>query len=249
MTRTLSSPLTRRCFLLTRSGTYVPYLTVVTLSEPVIDAVAQQFGSEMVFLFSNGTVGATSCGPDNCLNNPSTLNYSIVRPLLHGSQPPPLQLMDDGVYVERIIVRWAYDQSYTWACTLLSNQTLLCATNSDAMRAIVDNAPTLDGDTVIQMSAGAAHACMLFHTGNVTCWGSQETCLDGRCTPPPAVLFSSIECGAVATCGITQDGFIRCFGSSLTSTALLSTPSGVFGQIAMQVSEHCHAADDTTDTC
>ena len=241
--------------------------TLITLPVPVVDAFMEFMSLQLTVLFPNFTTGSILCdgtcpmGPLN-LTQPVVISAPEQGMIVRGTQPPPLRLMEGGVGVELLAVRWSWKDS-SLACFVLTNATITCATNCaaslddafTAFVAIVEQVPEPDSRTVLQLCLGysrqgTAHACILYDDGQVTCWGSAESCLNGRCSPPPAVLFSSIDCGDVVTCGITHEGAIRCFGSPLSSTVMLSTPSGVFGQISLPDGFPCAvSATDASVQC
>ncbi len=112
------------------------------------------------------------------------------------------------------------------------------------------------------IAAGGAHTCALTVDGKAYCWGGNESGELGRSdvevggspTPVPVeggLVFERLSAGAWATCGITRDGQLYCWGR-VAGDSIGGTPARVpppdeasgFGAVAVSPT---HACAITTD--
>jgi len=99
-------------------------------------------------------------------------------------------------------------------------------------------ATTTELGVVEDVSAGSTHACALFSSGRVYCWGDNTylqlgnlDCYPWPCWDPVPVLglacATSIEAGGIHTCAVLESGEVVCWGDN--SWGQLGQDSGPFG--------------------
>lgn len=116
----------------------------------------------------------------------------------------------------QVAVGWAH------ACGLRLNGSIDCwgSTNKNVNK--YGQATPPEGE-FIAIAAGYKHSCAIRITGEVVCWGQGKQQIepgycydsDGDCgqSAPPAGKFTHVTCGETHSCGVLQDGNVRCWGN------------------------------------
>jgi alpha-tubulin suppressor-like RCC1 family protein len=101
-----------------------------------------------------------------------------------------------------------------------TSQQLGVGAGTDALR--MAPVTVVGADSAIQVAAGGAHTCTLYATGEVRCWGANDSgqlgddSMNGRPTPVPVTNLTggtSISAGRSHSCARTQSG-TRCWGNN-----------------------------------
>ncbi len=94
--------------------------------------------------------------------------------------------------------------------------------------------------SIVQISTGNSHTCVLFGDGTVTCWGSSSY---GKTTPPEGVLFQRIAAGSAHTCGTDLVGSVHCWGvadgGKWDFGQVTDSPLGVFTDLSAGYNHSC----------
>jgi alpha-tubulin suppressor-like RCC1 family protein len=111
-----------------------------------------------------------------------------------------------------------------------------------ATSSVVPTPQTISGFTnVLQVSGGVNHSCMVLKTGQVLCWGANDSGQlgggpgDAAFSPKLvdwATNVASVFAGATFTCACLKSGEVQCWGllpGALSSTQLLLSPTSVPG--------------------
>lgn len=148
------------------------------------------------------------------------------------------------------------------SCGLKEGGEVLCWGNDD--HGIVTDLP---GGEFGQLAVGENHACAISKAdASAVCWGAGDSDDPNGSDPeliafaqavPPAGKFIALAAGLGHTCGILENGSVRCWGAGTTVDNCEETlqcgqsipPAGTFVQIACGTSNSCGIKDDGTLEC
>ena len=84
----------------------------------------------------------------------------------------------------------------------------------------VDASGVLNGQTIVDIDAGATNSCALTATGTVACWGSQNGLevfkprLIDIAELFPGAMATQVAAGAEESCALSSDGRVACWGET-----------------------------------
>jgi hypothetical protein len=132
-----------------------------------------------------------------------------------------------------------------FGCLLTEDEAIVCW-GEDELGAL--DAPS---GPFAAISAGETHACALDTAGVATCWG--DTVVGPVSIESPVdVWFTQLAAGSQATCGLTQERAILCWGGDESTNELDISghePEGVFTDVALGRDLACGVRDDGGVLC
>jgi alpha-tubulin suppressor-like RCC1 family protein len=131
------------------------------------------------------------------------------------------------------------------SCVNLSTDPNNCGTCSNSCAGATCYAGVCNGNTAVQVAAGASHDCVLLKAGEVWCWGADDkgqilgtsdaggppaSCPQAPCRQQPQRIpglpaSTSIGAGGDQTCAVDSDGGVWCWGAN-ASGGLGHAPAG-----------------------
>ncbi len=137
---------------------------------------------------------------------------------------------------------------YGYVCTLRSGRVLCYGARDEGQPIGAHRAAT---GTIVQLTAGATHACGLRSDGVVECWGANAF---GQAPPLRRATvgsFISVSAGVGHTCAVRTDGIVECWGSNDVgqAPATVAAQTGRFTEVTASASATCALRTDGVIEC
>lgn len=153
-----------------------------------------------------------------------------------GLDPPPTETGPDDFFpTKRFLTRQIAERS--------EGKWLRSSRINIAVPIGCDHAIGALGCERIDVGAGANHSCAVHRSGDVTCWGENES---GQARPPVGY-FRFVSAGGEHTCGLRQSGHVQCWGSN--EAGQISAPWGIFRAVSAGGRHTCGLHETGTVEC
>ena len=180
-----------------------------------------------------------------------------------------LQQRTDGEWGERILPRSRYFPTNATVGRWLNSTPMtvsVAVAEEGALETEEGEAPTAtttpeatESDAFTAISAGGAHTCAIRESGEIACWGSNQTTkaseetATGRAyvyagqASPPEGKFRAVSAGSAHTCAIRTSGAIECWGWNDYGQS--RAPAGSFTAVSVGWKHTCAIRDTGEIEC